>query len=136
MTDDIKQALIRTVRTELSNNKLSGFRARAHLLFLAFLRGRSYTQIEPQIDQGTFHRVYQTHGPMQPGRKSILAQAVLQEVRTSNSAALLLLDPFWGVGDLEGWEGWCKESYSCIKPVRPRAKKVRPSNRGKSDAAQ
>jgi len=125
----IKRALIHVIRKALSGNKLSGFSARAHLLFLGYLRGWQYAKVEPRIDQSTYHRYHYT----------TFATNILNAVKKNSVAAALLLDPLWSNVDLKAWPRWCQDSSMVVKAVKPRVKKIRPNNRDKKvseDAAE
>ena len=54
MTDTDKKIAIKTLHEQLSNNKQYGFGARARLLYLAFLKGRTHEQLEASVTQNTF----------------------------------------------------------------------------------
>lgn len=106
--------IITAIRTRLSQG-LSGFEARAHLLYLAYLHELPHERLERQVDQGTYHRY-------QP-----LDQRAAYVLDTAHPAQAPFLTP--------GFSAWCSGLSSRIKPVTPRTPKVRPTKRG-ADAAQ
>ncbi len=111
-------ATIKALRSNLSRNQLFGFVARAHLLYLSFLRGVPHEKIEARVDQSTY---YAQH-PLAPAVQYALCKG-------ANKA--LLSEEFL----YEEFELWCAGLKDRVKPVTPYVKKMRKSTGAKADAA-
>lgn len=116
--DQIKTA-IKPLRAHLSKNELFGFTARAHLLYLSFLRGVPHETIEVRVDQETY---YANHP---------LAEHVRATLGRQYPAAFPA-EEF----PVEDFRLWCAGLKDRVKPVTPYVKKERKSTGAKThDAA-
>lgn len=111
-------ATIKALRSNLSRNQLFGFVARAHLLYLSFLRGVPHEKVEVRVDQSTYH-----------------AWNPLAELVRNNLAryypATFPTEQF----PLEEFRLWCAGLKDRVKPVTPYVKKMRKSTGAKGDVA-
>jgi hypothetical protein len=114
--------LIKFTRSLLSKGA-SGFRARALGLYLTFLKERGYATVESKLDQSTYF-----------SRKP-LGWHVCRELLDEYEAAGFSDEGKLRQEDL--FEVWLNNgAYGALKPVTPRVKKLRPSNKGADRAAE
>lgn len=113
--------LIKFTRSLLSEGA-SGFRARALGLYLTYLRGRDYTRVESRLDQSTYFR----HYPL----GNHISHSLVDEYEAAG---------FCSDGELperQAFFNWLEAAATVIKPITPRVKKIRPSNKGADRAAE
>lgn len=108
MTDTDKKTAIKQLHEQLSNNQQYGFGARARLLYLAFLKGRTHEQLEASVTQNTFDSAK----PL-----ATLVEASLED----HIQGVELYDP--------DFKAWCEGLEARIRPPygkRPRKSKGEP----------